>query len=134
MRITPTVSLPASADVGLLRHYIDVAQGAALILSSRVCDCVNGKQARRVVPCPKIRGESYEQAIATIKKGITGTATRTVALSMACIAIAACSKGEGVQLGTGQDPDPVVIDFPIAYIKSPIPTDDNGVFRTAGPA
>ncbi|MDH3777782.1 MAG: hypothetical protein OES59_03085, partial [Gammaproteobacteria bacterium] len=55
--------------------------------------------------------------------------TRTVALSLACFAIAACSKGEGVQLGTGQDPDPVVIDFPIAYIKSPIPTDDNGIFE-----
>jgi hypothetical protein len=41
----------------------------------------------------------------------------------------ACSKGDGVQLGTGQDPDPVVIDFPIAYIKAPIPTDNNGVFE-----
>jgi hypothetical protein len=48
---------------------------------------------------------------------------------LACIAIAACSKGEGVQLGTGQNPDPVVIDFPIAYVKSPVPTDDNGVFE-----
>ena len=62
-------------------------------------------------------------------KGITSKVTRTVALSLACIAIAACSKGEGVQLGTGQDPDPVVVDFPIAYIKSPIPTDDNGIFE-----
>ena len=43
--------------------------------------------------------------------------------------IAACSKGDGVQIGTGQDADPVVIDFPIAYIKSPLPTDDNGVFQ-----
>ena len=59
----------------------------------------------------------------------TGKVTRMVALSMACILIAACSKGEGVQLGTGQDPDPVVIDFPIAYIKAPIPTDDDGQFE-----
>ena len=59
----------------------------------------------------------------------TGILARTVALSLACIAIAACSKGEGVQLGTGQNPDPVVIDFPIAYVKSPVPTDDNGVFE-----
>ncbi|MDJ0750810.1 MAG: hypothetical protein QNJ11_15090 [Woeseiaceae bacterium] len=63
------------------------------------------------------------------RKGIAAKATRTVALSIAAIAIAACSEGEGVQLGTGQDPDPVVIDFPIAYIKAPIPTDDNGVFE-----
>ena len=41
--------------------------------------------------------------------------------------IGACSKGEGVQLGTGQDQDPVVIDFPIAYLKEPLPPlDDNG--------
>jgi hypothetical protein len=58
-----------------------------------------------------------------------GKVTRMVALSMACILIAACSKGEGVQLGTGQDPDPVIIDFPIAYIKAPIPTDDDGQFE-----
>ena len=50
-------------------------------------------------------------------------------MSIAAIAVAACSEGEGVQLGTGQDPDPVVIDFPIAYIKAPLPTDDNGVFE-----
>ena len=62
-------------------------------------------------------------------KETTGKATRMVALLMACILIAACSKGEGVQLGTGQDPDPVVIDFPIAYIKSPLPVDDNGEFQ-----
>jgi len=64
-----------------------------------------------------------------LNKGMTSTVTRTVVLSLACIAIAACSKGEGVQLGTGQSPDPVVIDFPIAYVKAPIPTDDNGVFE-----
>ena len=50
-----------------------------------------------------------------------------VALSMASILIAACS--DGVQLGTGQDADPVIVDFPIAYIKSPLPTDVNGVFQ-----
>ena len=50
-------------------------------------------------------------------------------LSMVSILIAACSKGDGVQIGNGQTPDPVIIDFPIAYIKSPLPTDDNGVFQ-----
>ncbi len=64
------------------------------------------------------------------RNGITSKATRMVALSMACVMmVAACSKGDGVQIGTGQDPDPVVIDFPIAYIKSPLPVDDNGVFQ-----
>ena len=56
-------------------------------------------------------------------------ATRTVAFTLACITIAACSEGEGVQLGTGQNPDPVVVDFPIAYIKAPLPLDDNGEFE-----
>lgn len=63
------------------------------------------------------------------KNGTAGFATRMVALSMVTVLIGACSKGDGVQIGTGQDPDPVVIDFPIAYIKAPIPTDDNGVFE-----
>jgi len=62
-------------------------------------------------------------------KGGAAGMTRTVALSIVCIAIAACSRGDGVQIGTGQDPDPVIVDFPIAYIKAPIPTDDNGVFE-----
>ena len=42
--------------------------------------------------------------------------------------LAACSQGDGVSIGTGQDADPVVIDFPIAYVRAPIPTDDNGNF------
>ncbi len=36
---------------------------------------------------------------------------------------------QGVQIGTGQDPDPVIVDFPIAYIRAPIPVDDNGDFQ-----
>ena len=44
--------------------------------------------------------------------------------------LAACDgANQGVQIGTGQDPDPVVIDFPIAYVKQPIPVDDNGEFE-----
>lgn len=62
-------------------------------------------------------------------KGTARLLTRMVALSIVAVALGACSKGDGVQIGTGQNPDPVIIDFPIAYIKSPIPTDDNGVFQ-----
>ncbi len=46
-----------------------------------------------------------------------------------CMTLVACSSGEGVQLGTGQNPDPVTADFPIAYIRAPLPTDDNGNFE-----
>ncbi len=52
-----------------------------------------------------------------------------VALTMVSIVLVACSKGDGVQIGTGQSQDPIIIDFPIAYIKSPIPTNDNGEFE-----
>ena len=54
---------------------------------------------------------------------------RMIALSIVCSAFVACSSGDGVSIGTGQDPDPVVVDFPIAYIRAPIPTDANGVFQ-----
>ena len=54
---------------------------------------------------------------------------RIAALIAAAAIAAACSQGDGVSIGTGQDPDPVVVDFPIAYIRAPIPTDDNGNFE-----
>ena len=45
------------------------------------------------------------------------------------ILLTACGgSGDGVSIGTGQDADPVVIDFPIAYVKAPVPVDDEGVF------
>ena len=54
---------------------------------------------------------------------------RFAALISVAVAIAACSQGDGVSIGTGQDSDPVVIDFPMAYIRAPIPVDDNGDFE-----
>lgn len=50
------------------------------------------------------------------------------AAAAALLLFAGCESGEGVQLGTGQRPDPVIIDFPIAYIKAPLPVDDDGEF------
>ena len=44
----------------------------------------------------------------------------------ASAALAACSSGDGVSIGDGQDADPVIIDFPIAYIREPLPVDDDG--------
>ncbi len=43
-------------------------------------------------------------------------------LGMVAVLLCACG-GVG---GSGQDPDPVIVDFPIAYIKRPIPVDDQG--------
>ncbi|MDZ7767734.1 MAG: hypothetical protein U5K38_00955 [Woeseiaceae bacterium] len=42
--------------------------------------------------------------------------------------LGACGGGDGVSVGSGQDQDPVIVDFPIAYIKVPLPVDDQGVF------
>ena len=51
------------------------------------------------------------------------------ALMSVSVLFSACGGGQnGVNIGSGQDSDPVVIDFPIAYIKAPVPFDDNGDF------
>ena len=64
------------------------------------------------------------------KNGIARSAKGIAVLSLLTLALVACDgANQGVQIGTGQNPDPVVIDFPIAYIKSPLPLDDNGVFE-----
>ena len=42
--------------------------------------------------------------------------------------ISGCGGGDGsVGVGSGQDPDPVALDFPIAYVKGPLPVADPGV-------
>ena len=52
-----------------------------------------------------------------------------VAIIAAAFVIAACDgANQGVQIGNGQTPDPVIVDFPIAYIKAPLPVDDQGEF------
>jgi hypothetical protein len=44
------------------------------------------------------------------------------------LALSACGGGSGggVEIGAGQEPDPVVVDFPVAYVKRPLVLDDNG--------
>jgi hypothetical protein len=57
-------------------------------------------------------------------------AVKLAALISVVPVLSACDgANQGVQIGTGQKPDPVVIDFPIAYVKQPIPVDDNGEFE-----
>ena len=61
---------------------------------------------------------------------VSSTAARIAALLSVSVFIVACDgANQGVQIGNGQQPDPVVIDFPIAYIKAPIPVDENGEFE-----
>lgn len=54
------------------------------------------------------------------------TTTGALGAGFVLIALGACSSGEGVSIGDGQDADPVVVDFPIAYVREPVPLDDNG--------
>ena len=62
-------------------------------------------------------------------KGMTPALTRAAMLLSAAVAIVACDgANQGVQIGTGQRPDPVVVDFPIAYVKAPLPVDNQGDF------
>jgi hypothetical protein len=61
--------------------------------------------------------------------GTSSFGRRTIILLAAAFVIAACDgANQGVQIGNGQAPDPVVVDFPIAYIKAPLPVDDQGEF------
>ncbi len=66
------------------------------------------------------------------KQTMEGSNSRTtilVALIAVSVLFAACGSGQkGVNIGSGQDPDPVIVDFPIAYIRAPVPFDDNGDF------
>jgi hypothetical protein len=54
---------------------------------------------------------------------VRGQVTALVAI---VLALSACDgANQGVQIGNGQSPDPVIIDFPIAYVKAPLVFDDD---------
>jgi hypothetical protein len=54
---------------------------------------------------------------------VTNTTSRI--LTLAAVALAGCATGHdgGTGIGSGQSPDPVVLDIPIAYVRSPLPAD-----------
>ena len=54
---------------------------------------------------------------------VTNTTSRI--LPIAALALAGCATGHDgdVNIGGGQSPDPVVLDIPIAYVRSPLPAD-----------
>lgn len=47
-------------------------------------------------------------------------------LFITALGLAACGGGGGGLSGGGQEPDPVVVDLPIAYIERPLPRDESG--------
>ncbi len=54
---------------------------------------------------------------------VTLMQSRITLLAAIVLAATGCSTGHGgdVNIGGGQQPDPVVLDFPIAYVKGPLP-------------
>lgn len=66
-------------------------------------------------------------------RGLDPVTTRDGAYASAfvtCVtlAIAGCGGGSGggVEIGDGQEPDPVVVDYPLVYVKRPLVVDDEG--------
>lgn len=53
-----------------------------------------------------------------------GQAWRSVVVLAALAALAGCSSGGSVDIGSGQSADPETLDFPIFYVKRSLPTQD----------
>jgi hypothetical protein len=51
--------------------------------------------------------------------------TRSLPLYIASLFLVACGGGSGGTEGSGQAPDPVTVDLPIAYIERPLPADED---------
>jgi hypothetical protein len=45
----------------------------------------------------------------------------------ALLCLTACGGGGDVSIASGQDPDPVLVEVPVAYVKRPLPLDENGL-------
>ena len=55
-----------------------------------------------------------------------------LAIAAACSVLAACSSGSGgtdVTIGSGQNQDPVTLDFPVFYVKRPVPAEDDDMVQ-----
>ncbi|MCM2310688.1 MAG: hypothetical protein NDI84_04720, partial [Steroidobacteraceae bacterium] len=65
-----------------------------------------------------------DSAIALRRPGARPALAHATALALALALAAGCTSSDGggsVTPGSGQGPDPVVVDFPIAYVKRPVP-------------
>jgi hypothetical protein len=75
-----------------------------------------------------------------VERGIVNVVTRRMCaaalVGMLAGALAACSGGGSVNLGSGQTADPATVDFPIFYVKRTIPmtTDDLRQLRDTAPS
>ncbi len=60
------------------------------------------------------------------RQRVTGIWMRIARHSALALIVGCSGSGDGVSIGSGQDPDPVIVDFPIAYVRAPVPVDANG--------
>lgn len=63
----------------------------------------------------------------TVRRNASRALTGSLALAC-CWVLAACSSGSGgkdVTIGSGQNADPVTLDFPVFYVKRPVPDPDD---------
>src|SRR6187402_972504 len=58
-----------------------------------------------------------------------GALVGVVALLAACIVGCTQGPGGGISLGSGQEPDPATVDFPIFYIRHQVPEEQDNVTR-----
>src|SRR6185295_7168814 len=74
-----------------------------------------------------------------VERGNVSAVTRVLRAAACAVlvggALAACSGGGSVNVGSGQTPDPATVDFPIFYVKRTIPedTDDLRQLRDTAP-
>jgi Hydrazine synthase alpha subunit middle domain/WD40-like Beta Propeller Repeat len=70
-----------------------------------------------------------------VERGIVSAVTRWSLAALWACALAACSGGGSVNVGSGQAPDPATVDFPIFYVKRTIPqqSDDLRQLRDTTP-
>ncbi len=70
-----------------------------------------------------------------VERGFVSVVTRVLSGAACACALAACSGGGSVNVGSGQTPDPATVDFPVFYVKRTIPqqTDDLRQLRDTTP-
>src|SRR6185295_19478781 len=72
-----------------------------------------------------------------VERGNVSAVTRVLRAAACAVlvggALAACSGGGSVNVGTGQTPDPATVDFPIFYVKRTIPMDTDDLRELRDP-
>lgn len=58
-------------------------------------------------------------------RSCSAAGVKTLVTAALVVLLVGCGGGDsGIGIGGGQDPDPVVLDFPLFYVKRPLPVDD----------